>query len=244
MSGRDRRMSPATVAATPGKEREKLLQRYERLNHKHRKELLEKAFYMIGWQEDEKRPKEEREIQRVIDRIENCLDLLAQSPDVDEIQTRIWRAMIVDDKARLAELGVNYFETAGADRARQRPDRSRVKLAPSRILSPRERRLDASAKWRAAIRRVYAADYAYQAAGLEESIARDEEISTWTKAVALAKRKSTFRHYVEMVDRQMAMQAVSRDALQWKQKHRKLDGGRPEWDAAIAHDEEQIAIRS
>lgn len=47
--------------------------------------------------------------------------------------------------------------------------------------------------------------------------------------------------FVALLDRQMLKPAHGRGELKWKITKRKIDGGRPEWDAAIARDEAWIA---
>tara|TARA_R110000868_G_scaffold305573_7_gene566628 strand:- start:11310 stop:11720 length:411 start_codon:yes stop_codon:yes gene_type:complete len=47
--------------------------------------------------------------------------------------------------------------------------------------------------------------------------------------------------FVSLLSRQMLKPAHGRGELKWKLTKRKVDGGRPEWDAAIARDEAWIA---
>lgn len=48
------------------------------------------------------------------------------------------------------------------------------------------------------------------------------------------------RAYFDAVSEQMQIPAPGRAALKWKCNCRKFDGGRPEWEAAIARDEAWI----
>ena len=107
--------TPATVAPIPGFDAEKLMQRFAELDARNRSRLLEMALGMIEDQQDEKLPPREREVKGLIDTIERLIELLHGRGHEDTIQTRIWRAMLDNDRAELAAMGVEYF--GPADRA-------------------------------------------------------------------------------------------------------------------------------
>lgn len=116
MRAAEPRLSPPTVAALPGFEARKLLQRFAQLDAGNQVRLLDMAAGMIEHQHDAKLPPRERQAKQLIDRIERCLELLATEGGDCRIKTAIWRGMVDDDKAELAALGVGYFGAAAVSR--------------------------------------------------------------------------------------------------------------------------------
>lgn len=53
--------------------------------------------------------------------------------------------------------------------------------------------------------------------------------------------QAAWAKFVGLLNRQMLKPAHGRGELKWKIAKRKVDGGRPEWDAAIARDEAWVA---
>lgn len=105
--------TPASVAALPGFEADKLMQRFAELDARNRCRLLEFALGMIERQRDDTLPPHERKAKRLIDSIERLIELLHGRGHEDTIQTRIWRAMLEEDRKELAAMGVEYFGPAG-----------------------------------------------------------------------------------------------------------------------------------
>jgi len=90
-------------------------------------------------------------------------------------------------------------------------------------------------RWRDEMRRVYMADYDYSRAGMGLAIARDGR-SPRELEWAEVDNAAAYRRWVGAVGRQMLVPAPGAAQLRWKRKHQGLDGGRPEWDAAISAD--------
>lgn len=116
MSALDRRMSPATVAPTPGREREKLLQRFAELDAASRDRLLGHALGLIRQQELAKLTPHEREVERLIWSVDRALEIQNDPAERNAIRTRVNDALLQDYIARLAALGVDYFGTGAATR--------------------------------------------------------------------------------------------------------------------------------
>lgn len=100
-------------------------------------------------------------------------------------------------------------------------------------------RAASSKRWDAALRHVFVARYDYDRAGMAAAIAHDEAGELECR-VADAEKSLAFARLVTAVDRQMAIPAVTRAALQWKRRHREIDGGRAHWDTAIAVDASRL----
>ncbi len=56
-----------------------------------------------------------------------------------------------------------------------------------------------------------------------------------------AESERLWAEYVRLLDRQMLKPAHGRGEVRWKQSKLTVDGGRPEWEAAIARDEAWVA---
>ena len=87
--------------------------------------------------------------------------------------------------------------------------------------------------WRLQALRVLVAGQVYKLRLAQNALANAENGPRVDHRVA-------WRRYLVEVDRLMCLPATSKEALRLKCRHRGLDGGRPEWDAAITADARRL----
>ncbi len=109
MTGHESRISPVSVAAAPGAEREKLLQRFAELDARNQSRVLEMTLTLIHQQQDEQLPQRDRSIKHHTATVDRLLELIETQGHKDVIQTRMWWSMLADHQQRLIELDVDYF---------------------------------------------------------------------------------------------------------------------------------------
>lgn len=99
---------------------------------------------------------------------------------------------------------------------------------------------DAKKIWSCGMRYVNAAAADRQLHWLRHLIAQDEGRDAASEEMAA--RHAERRHY-DACDRQMRIPAPSIGALRWKEDTRQYDGGRPEWEDAIAADKARLEAK-